>query len=80
MAGRTPKTGMQGTVRKVSVGARVLDGILCAVFAYFAFTTTGGWQIFWAASAVFCAFTAATGPLDRLPALIQRIMGVKRGG
>ena len=79
MAKPAPRTGMQGTVKKVSVGARLLDGALCLLFAWFAYTTEStGWQIFWVISSMFCAYTAATAPLERLPALVQRIMGVKK--
>jgi len=79
MAKPAPRTGMQGTVKKVSIGARVLDAALCLLFAWFAYTSDStGWQIFWVVSSMFCAFTAATGPLDRLPALIHRVMGVKK--
>ena len=70
---------MQGTVKKMSVVARLLDAALCVLFAWFAYTTDStGWQIFWVVSSMFCAYTAATAPLERLPALVQRIMGVKK--
>lgn len=80
MSKPAPGKGMHGTVKKVSIGARVLDAFLCVLFAWFAYTSeSSGWQIFWIIGSVFCAYTAATGPLDRLPALIQRVMGVKKG-
>lgn len=79
MAKPASDKGMRGAVKKVSMGARALDAFLCLLFAYFAYTSTGGWQIFWAASSIFCAFTAITAPIDRLPALIGRIMGMKKG-
>jgi hypothetical protein len=71
---------MSTTVKKVSAGARVLDAVLCVVFAYMAFKAEGTeWRAFWGVCSAFCAFTAATGPLDRLPALIQRLVGVRKG-
>ena len=66
-------------VKKVSFGARVLDAGLCVLFAWFALTSdTVFWQIFWGLGAAFCAYTAATGPLERIPALVQRLMGVRK--
>ncbi|WP_292627003.1 hypothetical protein [Novosphingobium sp. 17-62-19] len=79
MAKPTSNSGMSTTVKKVSMGARVLDAVLCVVFAYLALKADSiEWRSFWAVGSAFCAFTAATGPLDRLPALVQRLMGVRK--
>ena len=69
----------ESLTRKAGVYARVTDTILVAVFAYLAFTSSGGWAILWAACAAFCLFTAITNPLEKIPALISRVMGVKKG-
>ena len=72
------KSKAQGMARKAGLFARVSDSILVIVFAYLAFTSEGGWAVFWAACSVFCLFTAITNPLEKIPAFISRVMGVKK--
>lgn len=73
------ETKAQGMARKAGRFARISDAVLVLVFAYFAATTSGTWSVVWGACAAFCLFTAITNPLEKIPALIDRVMGVKRG-
>lgn len=57
------RSGNMTTVQKVSGGARIADAVLSLVFL--ALAINSGWW-FWWASAGLCAFTAITGPLDKL--------------
>jgi hypothetical protein len=74
-----PVKGMKATVRKVSAGARILDVVFTVVFAYLAFTSeTLLWQVLFGLSAVFCAYTAITAPLEKLPSVIGRALSLRK--
>ena len=61
---------LQNTVGKVSTFARVLDGVLVVIFGALAIRSglSADWS--WAAGygvcALFCLYTAVTGPIDRI--------------
>lgn len=70
---------IDGMARKAGRFARISDALFVLVFAYLAITSTGGWAVLWGACSAFCLFTAITNPLEKIPALINRMMGIKRG-
>ena len=76
------ETKAQAATRKVGAFARVSDAILVVVFSYLAitsFSSSPGWAVFWGACALFCVFTVITNPLEKIPAFISRVMGVRKG-
>lgn len=64
------KSPLEDTVTKVSNFARALDAVLVVVFAALVVQNvmlqSWTWALGFAACALFCAYTAATGPLDRV--------------
>lgn len=77
--GVAPNTAMQRTMNKATATARVLDAVLAVLFAYFAYRAgSGGWMWFWAASSVFCVYTAVTAPVRKLPNVVNGILSVSR--
>jgi len=70
---------IDGMARKAGRFARICDALFVLVFAYLAITSSGSWAVFWGVCSAFCLFTAITNPLEKIPALMDRIMGIKRG-
>lgn len=67
--------GGHSTLQKWNAFARFMDLVLVFVFGYLAMNS--GWWVWWLCAA-FCAFTAATAPLEKLfPKVTRRLLKIK---